>query len=109
MHQTATPVQLRTSDMAVFADNRQDPGSNLVLVGRVEVPQYTEKSEDGRQLSRSEQYELAVHRALERNDTISVGPEEFGNDELMVLHDVSEPMEFVQVDGEPVDAWDPEK
>jgi hypothetical protein len=107
-HPTTEPEQMETDTMAVFADNPQDPTSNLVLVGRIEVPRYDQPDSDGELLDTGTRLEVAVHRAIQSEDTsfpaghipVEEQMELVDGQEFMVMTDIEEPMSFAQFDME---------
>jgi hypothetical protein len=106
-HQTTTPEQARTDEWAVFGDQsaQLDAHNDLVLIGRVEVPRYSQPTVDGVRLDTSKRLALAVHRAIAQSHHEPLGGEEF-----MVMRDLDTPMDFVRYEQNPAfDAvWNPE-
>lgn len=108
-HPTTKPAQVQTDEWAVFGDQaaQLDAHNDLVLIGRVEVPQYSQPNADGVELDRDKRLALAVHRAVEQNHR-GAPPE---GEEFMVMTDLEEPMEFVQYEENPAfeGVWNPEE
>lgn len=107
-HSTVRPEQTKTDTFAVFADNPQDPHSDLVLLKRVEVPRYPVPEAGAERLSFDQRLQMAVQWAVAADDT-SVPPEMVEGQEFMVMHDLDEPMEFARFQRNPTVAgcWNP--
>lgn len=107
-HPTVTPKQSKTDTFAVFGDQsaQLDAHNDLVLIGRVEVPRYTQPSADGVEMDTGKRLALAVHRAIEQNWR-EEPPE---GEEFMVMTDVEESMAFAEYENNPSFAgiWNPE-
>jgi len=107
-HPTVTPKQSKTDTFAVFGDQsaQLDGHNDLVLIGRVEVPRYTQPSADGVQMDAGKRHALAVYRAVQQNWR-NAPPE---GEEFMVMYDVEEPMAFAPYEENPAFAgvWNPE-
>jgi hypothetical protein len=107
-HPTSTPEQAQTDNYAVFGDQsaQLDSHNDLVLIGRVEVPRYSQPNVDGVRLDTSKRLTLAVHRAIEQNWR-GEPPE---GEEFMVMRDLDAPMDFVQYEQNPAfdGVWNPE-
>jgi hypothetical protein len=108
-HPTSTPKQAQTDTYAVFGDQsaQLDPHNDLVLIGRVEVPRYTQPSADGVKMDKGKRLALAVYRALKQ----SHHEEPFPGEEFMVMTDVEEPMAFAEYEQNPAfdGVWNPEE
>lgn len=125
-HPTAEPVQTATETMAVFADGGLGNESDLHLVKRVEVPEYSLPTTDGvalgrpsgsrstasvsdlSRLGRDKQLSMAVTFAVTAPDS-APEPELVEGEEFMVLDELDAPMKFVEFERNPAIAgcWNP--
>lgn len=97
-HTTAEPEQTKTDEMAVFGDQsaQLDAQSDLVLLSRVDVPQYDSPDASGEKLSAGERYEIAVAKAIRARDDVPA--EMLDGQEYMVLYDLEKSMAHAQYD-----------
>lgn len=118
-HTTVEPEQTKTDTFAVFQAVPGEP--NLQLVAMQEVPRYSQPNEYGVRLDYDKRLSVAVNRAVERDDTVVIGPDYYpvGPDELSeiegtefrVTDDLDGSMSFVEYDRNPSisGVWNPEE
>lgn len=93
-------------------------GPNREILGRVEVPRYSQPSADGVELDRDKRLALAVARVLERDDTVvrnghgkEIPPEKMVGWSFCVLTEIDGEIEHVHYEQNPAfdGVWNPEE
>lgn len=121
-HSTTQPEQVQTDHMLVFRDETDFHG-NLELIKQVEVPRYSQPTEDGVRLDHDKRLALSVARAVESGGSfvsslddpfVELGPDQLDQIEgeaFAVMRDMSDrTFEWVEYEQNPAfDAvFDPE-